>query len=204
MHTRAILLGCFLAMALVTSAHADDAPSSRWLARIGVHPIQPQAHNHSEFIADNTAGLSLGATYLLTRHWGVEVFSVFPAGIDIHDADKSRAAHFSLIPSSVTLQYHIGRDDGRFRAFAGGGFSYARIYSERGKAALRGEALEIGDSTGLAAVIGLDMNLGSKWFVNVDARWMDIDSSMNIGGKPRGVLELDPVLFGLSVGRHLR
>lgn len=204
MFVRSILWGCLSSLAFPASAQADDAAASHWIARIGVHPIHPQTHDRQEFTADNTAGLSVGATYLLSERWGIEVFSAFPDGVDIHDANKSRAAHFSMIPSSVTLQYHLGRSDARFRAFAGGGFSHARIDNERGKAALDGQSVQIGDSTGLAAVLGLDMKLGSKWFVNLDARWMDIGSSISIGGMSRGVLDLDPVMFGLSVGRELR
>ncbi len=204
MHARAVLCGCLAALALATSAHANDQVSRHWIARIGVHPINPKPNNHGDFTVDNAAGVSLGATYLFTRHWALEFFSAFPSAHDMHDADGVRAARFSMIPSSATLQYHITDSSGRFRAYAGAGLSYAHVGSERTKASLSGQALKLGDSTGLAAAIGLDMDLGSKWFVNVDARWMDVDSSMSIGNTPRGTLELDPYMFGLSIGRRLR
>lgn len=204
MSTRAALLACLVAAALVSSAQANDDVPRHWIARIGVHPVDPKPNNHDELYVDNASGLSLGATYLLTKHWAIELFSAFPAGHDVHDAAKTRVARFSMIPSSATLQYHITDASGTFRAYAGAGISYAHVGSETTKATLAGQSLELDDSTGLSAAIGLDMYLGSRWFVNVDARWMDVDSSMKIDGQPRGTLELDPYMFGLSLGRRLR
>lgn len=204
MNTRAIFWGCMAAVTLASAAHADQQVPRHWIARIGIHPIDPKPDNHAEFTVGNAAGLSLGATYLLNKHWAVELFSAFPNSHDVRDAGGTRAARFSMIPSSVTLQYHITDGSGRFRAYAGAGLSYARISSERTLASLSEQSLKLEDSSGLTAAIGLDMDLGSKWFVNVDARWMDIDTSMRIDAMPRGALELDPYMFGLSVGRRLR
>ncbi|HEY5755595.1 MAG TPA: OmpW family outer membrane protein [Steroidobacter sp.] len=204
MKAQAVIYGCLVALTLVASASADDQVPRHWIARIGVHPINPKPDSHTAFTVDNAAGVSLGATYLLTKHWAFELFSVFPNQNEVHDADKVRVARFSMVPSSATLQYHITDSSGIFRAYAGVGVSYTHIGSEQTKASLSGQSLELDDSTGLAAAVGLDMDLGSKWFMNVDARWMDIDSSMQIDGTPRGTLELDPFMFGLSIGRRLR
>lgn len=204
MNTRAVLWGSLLAAVLVPSARANDEVPRHWIARIGVHPVNPKPNNHPEYTVDNAAGLSLGATYLLTKHWAIELFAAFPNPHDVHDADDTRAARFSMIPASATMQYHITDASGAFRAYAAAGLSYARLRGERTHASLAGQTLELDDSTGPTAALGLDMKLGSKWFVNIDARWMDIDSSMKIGGLARGSLELDPFMFGLSLGRQLR
>lgn len=204
MNTRAVLLGCLVAATLATSVRADESVPRHWIARLGVHPVDPKPNNHTEFEVDNASGLSLGATYLVTKHWAFELFAAFPAGFDIHDADDTRAARFTMIPSSATLQYHITDASGVFRAYAGAGVGYANLSGEHTKATLAGHTLALDDSIGLAAAIGLDMDLGSKWFVNIDARWMDIDSSMTIDSMPRAPLELDPFMFGLSIGRRLR
>lgn len=204
MNTQALICGWLVALTLATSARADDQVPRHWIARIGVHPINPKLDSHTEFTVDDTAGVSLGATYLLTKHWAVELFSAFPKALDVHDTDGVQSASFSMVPSSATLQYHITDASGTFRAYAGAGISYAHIGGERTTASLSDQVLELDDSTGLAFTIGLDMDLGSKWFVNADARWMDIDSSMQIAGAPRGTLELDPYMFGLSIGRRLR
>lgn len=204
MNIRATLCGVLLAATLATSAHAGENVPRHWIARIGVHPISTQPNNHAELTVDNAASLSIGATYLFSEHWAFELFSAFSNTLDIRDADGRRAARFSMIPSSASVQYHITDASGRFRAFVGAGVAYAHLGNELTKGSLAGRALQLGDSGGLAAAVGLDMDLGSKWFVNVDARWMDIDSSTKIDGLPQGTIELDPYLFGLSLGRRLR
>jgi outer membrane protein len=204
MNARAVLFGCLAALQPATIAHADDQVPRHWIARIGVHPIAPKPNSHTDFTVDNAAGLSLGATYLVTKHWAFELFAAFSTAHDMHNADGVESARFSMIPSSATLQYHITDPIGRFRAYVGAGLSYAHISRERTKASLGGQALKLENSTGIAAEVGLDMDIGPKWFINVDARWMDIDSSMQIDDVPRGTLELDPYVFGLSIGRRLR
>lgn len=199
-----VLCGCIAALAFASPAHADDQVPRHWIARIGVHPVNPKPNNHPDFTVDNAAGASLGATYLFSKHWAVELFSAFPNAHDLRDADGARSGRFSMIPSSATLQYHITDSTGRFRVYAGAGVAYARISSEVTTASLGGQVLSLRDSSGLTAAVGLDMDLGSKWFANLDARWMDIDSSVHLGGVPRDTLEIDPLMFGLSIGRRLR
>lgn len=204
MNVRAIICGCIAAVAFASSVHADDQVPRHWIARIGVHPINPKPDNHPDFSVDNSTSLSLGATYLMTKHWAIELFSAFPNASEMHDADGTRVASFTMVPSSATLQYHITDASGIFRAYAAAGYSYTQIKSEHTRASLAGQSLDLDDASGLTAAVGLDMDLGSKWFMNVDARWLDIDSSMKIGGTPRGTLTLDPYMFGLSIGRRLR
>ena len=204
MSTRAVLLACLGTIAGIMPAHADDNVPGHWTARIGVHPVDPKPNNHSELTIDNAAGLSLGATYLLSKHWAVEWFSAFPPAHEIHAADGTRIARFTMVPSSATLQYRVGDDRGIFGAYGGVGLAYARIGGEQTKASLSNRTLELDDSIGIAATIGLNVNLDSNWFLTADIRWMDIDSSLRIDGVSQGALEIDPYLFGLSVGRQFR
>jgi len=204
MKARAILLVCVVAFTASSMAHADERIPRHWIARIGVHPINPKPNSHAQFEVDNAAGASLGATYLFTKHWALELFSAFPNTHDLHDADGARSARFSMMPTSATLQYHITDASGRFRTYAGAGVSYARMGSEQAKGPLSGHNLDLQDSTGITFAIGVDMDLGTRWFVNLDARWSDIDSSMKLDSASIGQLEIDPYMLGLSLGRRLR
>jgi outer membrane protein len=204
MTARGLLIGCAVLFALTTQAHADESVPRHWIARIGIHPVNPQPDNHAEYQIDNAAGLSLGATYLFSKHWGFEVFGAFPPAHELRTTDGDRAGRFEMRPASATIQYHVTDASGVFRGYAGAGIAYAQIGGERTKGALAGSALELDDSTGIALTLGLDMDLGSKWFANIDARWLDIDSDLRIDGADRGQLAIDPLLFGLSVGRRLR
>lgn len=199
-----LLMGCILSLALHSHAQAEEPVSRHWIARIGVHPISPTPDSHPDFKIDNAAGISLGATYLFTRHWGLELFGAFPPALGLHNPQGGRIGTFEMMPTSATVQYHIADQGERFRAYAGIGVSYANIGRARTKGLLAGTALELDDSTGVAAAVGLDMNVDSKWYVTVDARWMDVDSDMKLNGIGGQRLQIDPYLFGLSIGRRLR
>jgi outer membrane protein len=198
------LIACLSGLVLAAPAHAQEKDMRHWIARIGVHPVHPKPDSETDYDAGNGASLSLGATYLFTKHWGLELFGAFPAAFDLQDSDGDNVARFDMIPVSATVQYHISDAGNRFRAYVGAGVVHARLGDEQTLGALSGSTLKLGDSTGVAATIGLDMRLTSLWFVNIDARWFDIDSSMKVSGAARDRLELDPYLFGLSLGRQLR
>jgi outer membrane protein len=204
MKARALLIGCVALLAGATQVQAEESVPRHWIARIGIHPVDPKPDNHPEYQIDNAAGVSLGATYLFSKHWGLELFGAFPPAHELRTAGGDRAGRFDMRPASATIQYHITDASGVFRAYAGAGIAYANIGGERTKGALAGSTLEIDDASGVALTLGLDMDLGSKWFVNIDARWLDIDSDLRIDGVDRGQLAIDPVLFGLSIGRQFK
>lgn len=198
------LVAVLIGLGLVSPAHGDDDVPRHWIGRIGIHPVHPKPDGHGEFEVDGDAGFSLGATYLFSKHWALELFAAFPRSHELHDADGDRVGSFEMIPTTATVQYHISDASGRMRAYIGIGVGYASIGSEQTKAALSGLDLDIEDATGVAAAVGVDMDIGSKWFVNVDARWLDINSTLQLPGRGRERLVLDPYMFGLSIGRRLR
>jgi len=198
-----LLIACLSVLAVSAQVHAED-DLRHWIARIGVHPVDPKPNNHPVYQVDNAAALSLGATYLFTKHWGLELFAALPTAFEFRDAGGDKVGRFDMIPASATLLYHIADERDRFRAYVGAGIAYARLGDEETEGALAASTLQLNHSTGAALAVGLDMHLRSLWFVNIDARWFDIDSSMKLNGAGQGRLELDPYLFGLSLGRRLR
>jgi outer membrane protein len=198
------LVGCLLGCALAGPLHADSDVPRHWIARIGIHPVHPKPDGHRDYEIDGDAGFSLGATYLFSKHWALEMFAAFPRAHELHDATGARAGSFEMIPTNATAQYHISDASGRIRAYVGIGLAYVSLGSEQTKGSLAGRTLDLDDSTGVTAAVGLDMDIGRRWFVNIDARWLDVDSTLTLDGAGNGRLELDPYLFGLSIGRRLR
>lgn len=198
------LIAGLIGVALASPAQADGEVPRHWIARIGIHPVHPKPDGHSEFEVDSDAGFSLGATYLFSEHWALELFAAFPRPHELHDATGDRVGSFEMIPASATVQYHIADAAGRMRAYVGIGVGYATLGSEHTKASLAGRRLDLDDAAGVTAAVGLDMDIRPNWFVNIDARWLDVDSTLDLAGRASGRLEIDPYLFGLSIGRRLR
>lgn len=152
---------------------------------------------------DDSVGFSLGATYLFTKHWALEVFGTLPIDHEL-TIDRDRVGTFEVVPATATVQYHIADAQQRIRAYAGLGVTYADLGAERSDGTFANRKLELSDSVGAAAVAGLDMNMGRRWFVNIDARWFDIDADVKLDAANLGRLRVDPYAFGVSIGRRLR
>ena len=70
------------------------------------------------------------------------------------------------------------------------------------------EDLSLDDSFGVAAQVGADWMIGERWLVNLDLRWINIESDVTVtlddGSGPvtgkLGTVEIDPWVYQLNVG----
>lgn len=199
MKTAHVLL---LALALGSASAAVQAEETdRWIWRAGVHTVQPKSNNHAIVNVDTGTMLTFGGTYLLTPNWGVEVLAALPFQHDINLNGGGQVAETDHLPPTVSVQYHF-RPNANVRPYVGAGLNYTLFFDEKTRGALAGSKLELEPSFGLAAQAGVDISIGSMWFVNVDARWMDIDTDAKLDGAKIGTVELDPYVYGISIGRR--
>ena len=115
----------------------------------------------------------------------------------------------SVFPPTLSLQWHFN-PDGAWQPYLGAGINYTMFADESVRSASGappGTELELDDSFGVAGVAGIDMFIGENWFVNLEARWIDIDADASVtipgadgGTLELGTLELDPWMYGLNVG----
>jgi len=110
-------------------------------------------------------------------------------------------AETDLLPPTLSAQYHINPND-RVRPYIGAGLNYTFFSDERTWGALQGKKLELAGSYGPAAQVGIDIDVVPGWFINLDARWFDIDTDAKLDGVDQGTIEIDPYGFGLSVGHR--
>lgn len=197
------LVAGVVGLALASPVRADSDVPRHWIARIGIHPVHPKPDGNGRFEVGSDAGFSLGATYLFSKHWALELFAAFPRPHELHVEDE-RVGSFEMIPMTATVQYHISDASGRMRAYVGVGIGHASVGSEQTRASLAGQDLEIDDASGVTAAAGIDMDIGTKWFVNLDARWLDLNSTLQLDGGGNQRFIIDPYMFGLSIGRRLR
>lgn len=76
------------------------------------------------------------------------------------------------------------------------------FFSEHTTGALAGTRLKLDTSFGAAAQAGIDVDLASTWFLNADARWVDIDTDAALDGASPGTVQIDPLAIGLTIGRR--
>ncbi len=197
------LLLSSLALALAAGP-AQALEAGDWLLRGGVHYVSPKSDNGS--LADGALDADVGGnarpsatlTYMATANLGIELLAAVPFEHDIK-LNGAKAGSTRHLPPTLSLQYHF-EPMGVWRPYVGAGLNYTAFFSEKSTGALEGASLKLDDSWGLAAQIGLDVDVDPDWFVNAEIRYLDIDTDVSVDGVDVGTVNIDPWAFGLSVG----
>lgn len=190
-----------LLAATVGTHAARAADAGDWLWRVGAHSVRPKSDNHDVVNVDSATTLTFNATRLITPNWGVELLAALPFEHDINLNGGGKVASTKHLPPTLSVQYHF-MPAGTVRPYAGLGLNYTLFFDEKTRGALAGTDLKLQDSFGLAAQLGVDVSIGNDWFVNVDARWLDIDAKAKVDGTSIGKVHIDPFAYGVSVGRR--
>lgn len=199
MKLAAAILSVLGSASVLPVAHAQDAGD--WILRTGIHNVRPKSDNHGIVNVDAGSSLTFNGTYFIAPNWGVELLAALPFEHDVKLNGGGKVAETKHLPPTLSLQYHFNPNRS-WRPYVGVGLNYTLFFDEKTGGALAGSKLELDPSWGLAAQLGLDVQLGSNWFVNVDGRWLDIDTDAKLNGQDLGTVEIDPYAFGLSVGRR--
>ncbi len=191
-----------VALVLALAGGAGAAQASDWIVRVGGHYVDPKSDNHPAVSVDSGQSLTFNATYMFAPNWGVELLAAWPFSHDITlNADGSKVAETKHLPPTLSLQYHF-QPDGKIRPYVGAGLNATIFFDEKTTGALAGTDLSLDDSFGVAGQVGVDFALSDVWMINVDVRWIDIDTDARLDGTGIGSVAIDPWAYGLSVGRR--
>jgi len=187
------------------------AEAGDWLFRIGGSIVAPKSDNLSnralslDIEVDDGYSLTFTGTYFLTDNWAVEVLAAYPFEHDIEVAGAGTVGEATHLPPTVSAQYHF-MPNNNIRPYVGLGLNYTFLFDEDIDGLIPGADLELDNSVGLAAQVGVDFDIGENMFLNVDVRYIDIDSDAEVklpggGGKlDIGTVEIDPIVAGVHVG----
>jgi OOP family OmpA-OmpF porin len=177
------------------------AEQGDWLVRAGASVVDPKSDNLSlapgtTLQVDEDTQLTFDVTYMFRRHWGAELLAsnVWNHGLFVRTpTGTAPLGEVEHLPPTLSLQYHFN-PDGRFRPYVGLGLNYTLLFNEKPA------ALSVDNSFGPAAQLGLDVGLNDRWFLNLSARYIDIDADARLGGASIGSVEVDPYVYGIHVG----
>ena len=201
MRIEVALVGALAVVAalLWSPSAAASVEQGDWLLRVGAHSVNPKSDNHSVVEVESATMATFNFTYFFRDAWAVEVLAALPFEHDIELVGGGRVASTKHLPPTVSVQYHFNTS-GRVKPYVGVGLNVTEFFQEDTTGALAGVDLELDRSFGLAAQVGVDIDLNENWFVNVDARYFDIDTDADLNGTSIGTVEIDPWAVGLSVG----
>src|SRR5690606_31522671 len=200
-----------LLAALVAAAALPAAAQSKgdWTLGIGVHNVDPKSDNGSldatalalgplpPTEVGNSARPTITAEYFIADNLGIEVLAALPFHHDISVRGVGKVGSTKHLPPVVSLQYHFANAS-KVTPFVGLGVNYTTFFSEETTGALAGTKLELDDSWGLAAHVGLDFAVGERGALRIDARWADIESDVKVNGIKVGTADIDPLVYGVA------
>ena len=170
---------------------------------------------------DSGSALGLTIGYMLSSTLGVELLAATPFEHDIEavvDGDKANVGSAKHLPPTLSLVwYPMGESSSALQPYVGVGVNYTTFFQEDVDSEVEAVAsdlagipinleLELEDSWGMAAQVGVDYSLNDKWHLNASVRWIDINTeaelSMSGVGKIITVddVEIDPIVYQLNIG----
>jgi outer membrane protein len=220
-----------LAMTIATLFSGIYAPAfaheaGDWLVRGRLININPSGdtdgvNSNGTLVAGTAVSVEdawtvdLDISYMLTDHWGVELLLDASSKHDVVGEGAALAPLNTIIssrvlPPSLLLQYHF-LPKGNIQPYVGVGVNYTLFFNEKAtdsmNAGLGGVSnLKLGSSFGLAAQVGADIILNDDWFMNVDVKYIDIDTEVSFDtgalGHLEGDVSIDPWVIGIGIGTH--
>jgi outer membrane protein len=230
MKTLKLFLAATALLALAASPALAAEPGT-WTLRAGVGTVQPQSNNltFSDGVdtlrvdVDSATAMTLSATYMFTENWGFDILAATPFSHDINAAvvlggpgpgpnisPFAKIAETKQLPPTFSIQYHF-IPDGTFQPFVGLGMNWTTFFDTKVSSDLAAEGitdLKLDDSIGLAAQVGADWNISDNWLVNLDVRWVKIESDASLTmtvPAPAQVLDIgkvsvDPWVYAINLG----
>ena len=186
------------------TAFAQQATEGHWMVRArGIY---------LDFDNDQKSGLPLNGvtkvkaedrwipevdiSYFFTQNIAAELVLTYPQKIDVKVGGHKEGT-IKALPPSLLLQYHF-TNFGDFKPYVGAGVNYTR-FSNRNHILNHAAKVEH-DSWGFAGQVGFDYALNKNWSVNVDVKYIEMDTNVKVGGNKIGKVDLDPMLYGIGVG----
>jgi len=170
-----------------------------WLIRLGATMVDPKTDNHEIVSVDSATSATINFTYMMTDIWAVEVLAAVPFKHDLKLVGGPEVGSTKQLPPTVSLQYHM-MPTSQFQPYVGLGLNYTVFSDEKTSGLLEGTSLSLGSSWGLGVQFGFDVLLGENVFLNVDARYINIESKAKLDGDSIGTVKIDPMVYGAHIG----
>jgi len=207
----------------------DDSSDGIAIPALGLSPIPG---TQAEVATETQLGLTFN--YMFSKALGVELLASTPfshkitadlaaAGISgVADVAAGEAKH---LPPTVSLVFYpLASNDSSIQPYLGLGLNFTEFFQEQVNQELEDGTpvitdalgtdlgvstlpmkLDLEDSWGLAAQIGVDLKLDEKWHLNASVRWIDIDTEATFSAAGADIISvnnvsIDPYVYQLNLG----
>ena len=214
-----LLLAALLGSAIATPAMAAAGDTYIRVRGIVVAPneksggILPGLPNETVKV-DNAVVPEVDITQMVTDNIGFELIAATSkhsvSGVSGTTGGIGKLASTWVLPPTLTAQYHL-MPDAKVRPYVGAGVNYTLFYSEKASSAFEAAAgntnVKLKSSFGWAAQAGIDIDLNEKMFLNLDVKYIDINTKGTLVTTGLGTqtvkVNLDPIGVGVGIGFRL-
>ena len=218
-----ILLVATGLLALAAAPALANEPGT-WTLRAGVGTVQPDSNNltyidEGETIyvdVDDGTSMTLSGTYMFNENWAFDILASLPfehdimATMDVPDVgmETVKVGDAKHLPPTVSVQYHFA-PNAAFQPYVGLGVNWTTFFDVNLASEFQADGvddLKLDDSFGLAGQIGGDWNLSNAWVLNLDVRYIDIETDASIvetgivGETDIGTIKIDPWVYAINLG----
>jgi outer membrane protein len=217
-----IIAGLVMSMLFVGTITAQEKSNEdfkKWQMRFRIVNVMP---NESATIGtiggdiaiNNKFIPELDFTYFFTENFSLELIlgtskhNVNTVGSDLTAVAGPASTNVDLgsvwlLPPTLTAQYHFNYDN--FRPYVGAGINYTIFYSVNAGNTIKDVSYD--NAFGFAFQGGLDYDLNDKWFLNIDAKYilLNTDVTVDASNLAAGLsipakVDINPLLIGFGVG----
>lgn len=201
------------------SAQAAEPDSGPWLVRLRGVNIDPDSSSEAggplnlpknAIGADNRWAPEVDVSYFFTKNIALELIATYPQSqpvtLNVPGLYNGGIGSVKHLPPTLLVQYHFDWEGNPFKPYVGAGLNFT-WFTQRDLfvPVAGGVPLEV-DSTswGPALQIGADYKLTRNWYLNVDFKYIWIDTqvkdTLTGGGLVNNKLYIDPMVYGAGVG----
>jgi len=163
---------------------------------------------------DSDTQLGLTGTFMLNSHVGIELLAATPFSHDvgvkgmpgIFAGLNGKLGELKHLPPTLSLVYYPLDGGSALQPYAGAGINYTWFFDDKLTSAAQAKGfsgLDMKDSWGLAAQLGMDYLLSDNLLLNAHVRYIDIDTSgtTSFGGEKVKVdVDVDPWVYMVGLG----
>jgi outer membrane protein len=197
-----LALGLFAVMSF--NAIAQESP---WMVRVRATNLNWENGQSTAAIQAGGSGLDVNAkdktipeidiTYFFSKNIAAELVLTYPQRVDVRSYSTSLGT-VTALPPTLLAQYHF-TELGPLKPYVGAGINYTR-FGSRNLGGTDQYSVEK-SSIGYAAQIGADYMLTKNWGINLDVKYLQIETDVivNATGASAGVLKLSPIATSVGV-----
>lgn len=163
---------------------------------------------------NNAVAPEIDVTHMLSNNIGVELIAATTkhsvSGVSGTTGTIGKLASTWVLPPTLTVQYHFA-PEAKVRPYVGAGVNWTLFYNEKAsrglETAVGATNVNLSSSFGWAAQAGIDIDLNEKMFLNVDVKYIKMDSNARLNSTAAGLqrvgVDINPLVFGVGVGFKL-